>query len=218
MRKHYPVAILLILLAAIALSASLATNANALPTFNTAVGGIGPCVTCHTQASVHAVPGHSTVIPTCTNCHPTGTAMPLPSKCATCHGGTTAILASAQHTITKCGSTPGCHGVTPPGPVATTVSLKVAPKSIKLKKSVKATGAVTPIADLAGKKVALKAEMKKGAKWVKAKTGSVVVSATGTYSWTYKPAKKGSYRVTASVAKTAAYNASKSKVMTFKVN
>jgi len=51
MRKRYPVAALLILLVAIALSAALVTaNANALPTFNNAVNSIGPCDKCHTQA------------------------------------------------------------------------------------------------------------------------------------------------------------------------
>lgn len=60
MRKRYPVIVLLILLAAVALSASLVTAiADALPTFTNAVGGIGPCETCQTQAATHAVPSVS---------------------------------------------------------------------------------------------------------------------------------------------------------------
>ena len=56
-------------------------------------------------------------------------------------------------------------------PITTAVSLKVAPTSIKFKKTVKATGTVTPAADLAGIKVALKAEIKVGTAWKAAKTG-----------------------------------------------
>jgi hypothetical protein len=100
--------------------------------------------------------------------------------------------------------------------VKTTISLKVAPTSIKLKKSVKATGAVTPVLELTGTKVTFKAEMKKGSKWVKTKTGSANVLVTGKYSWTYKPAKKGSYRITATVAATSAHLGSHA-TKTFKV-
>ena len=217
----------LMLLAAIAVSASLVTaNANALPTFTDPVGGIGPCQTCHTKDATHSGTGHVangvyklSDLTTCANCHPNGdtTVPPTPAKCATCHGGTTAILAKPTHTTTGCGTTAGCHGYSNPAGVATTVALKVAPTSIKPKKTVKATGTVTPVATLAGVKVAVKAEMKKGAKWVKAKAASAVVSATGDYTWTYKPAKKGSYRMTASIVATSTYGASTSKVKTFKV-
>ena len=97
------------------------------------------------------------------------------------------------------------------------MTAKVAPKTIKLKKSVKTTGAVTPVATLAGKKVALRVDLKKGSKWVKAKTAKATVTATGTYSWKYKPLKKGTFRVKASIATTATYKASKSAYKTFKV-
>ena len=117
-KTFYPVAVLLILLAATALSAALVTtDAKALPTFDNAVGGIGPCLTCHTMATVHAVPSHNPLV--CANCHPTGVAMPLPSKCAVCHGGTSVIIAKPSHVQTKCNSTPGCHGVPTPTPTPT---------------------------------------------------------------------------------------------------
>ncbi len=61
MRNRYLVVALMVLLAAIALSASLATsNANALPTFNNALQGVGPCDSCHTPAATHAIAGHAT--------------------------------------------------------------------------------------------------------------------------------------------------------------
>ena len=95
MRKYYPVVVLLILLAAIALSVSLVTtNANALPTFTTAVGGIGPCDSCHTITATHAVPAHAGFFATCSTCHLTDVATPpTPAACAACHGGTSAIIA-----------------------------------------------------------------------------------------------------------------------------
>ena len=127
LRKHYPIAMLAMLLVAIALSASLVTtNANALPTFTTAVGTIGPCETCHTQAQVHAVPSHAGFFGTCSTCHVTNTATPpLPTACGACHGGPTAILAKPTHVTTKCGTTPGCHGV----PSATATITSFAPTS-----------------------------------------------------------------------------------------
>jgi len=134
LRKHYPVAILLMLLVAIALSASLVTtNANALPTFTTAVGGIGPCQTCHTQAAIHAVPSHP-YPSNCVACHVDGNTAnpPKPTACAACHGAA-AILAKPTHVTTGCTTTAGCHGVPSPatitsfaptsGPVGTVVTI-----------------------------------------------------------------------------------------------
>ena len=219
MRKYYPVAALLILLAAIALSASIVTtNANALPTFTLAQKGIGPCVTCHGMAATHDNPKHAAVYPTCSNCHLSGIATPpTPAACAKCHGGPSAILASANHAAQGCGTTPGCHGVPVPTPITTAVSLKVAPTSIKFKKTVKATGIASPAADLAGVKVVLKAEIKVGSAWKAAKAGTATVSAIGAYTWTYKPAKKGTYRMTASIVATADYKGSKSPSRPFTV-
>jgi len=121
LRKYYPVAMLLMLLVAIALSASLVTtNANALPTFTLADKGIGPCETCHTKAGTHGQPAHSAVYPTCSNCHVNGdtNVPPTPAKCGVCHGGVGVIIAKPTHTTTGCGTTAGCHGV--PGPATIT--------------------------------------------------------------------------------------------------
>jgi len=102
---------------------------------------------------------------------------------------------------------------TPTPTPAPTLTLKLTglkSGSIKLGKSVTAKGVVTP-ASLAGGKVALKAQLKKGAKWVKAKAFSALITSTGAYSWKYKPAKKGSYRVQAVIAGTAAHAAATTK-------
>jgi len=210
MRKYYPVAALLILLATIALMASIATtNANATPTFTV-------CGACHTQAATHAVVAHVPLIATnqCTKCHTNGTANPpTPAACASCH---TAAKIVATHPAGGC-TVAGCHAGAPE-PVVTSVSLRVAPASIKLKKTVKATGSVTPVADLAGMRVLLKAEIRVGKAWRAARAGSATVSDAGRYVWTYKPAKKGSYRMTASIRATGDYKGSKSPTRRFKVN
>jgi photosystem II stability/assembly factor-like uncharacterized protein len=87
---------------------------------------------------------------------------------------------------------------------------------MKLGKSVTAKGTVTPTS-LAGSKVTLTAQLKKGAKWVKAKSMARTISASGAYSWKYKPAKRGAYRMRAAIAKTAAHAAATTKWRTFRV-
>jgi hypothetical protein len=198
-------------------SAATATNAKCI-TCHTGYANMSAsknCWTCHTPGQ-NVQPIKAGVPTTCTDtCHLASGANnqhnPHPERglCTTCHS----LTASA----TSANGSPHHTAQTPPEPFTTTVSLKVAPTSIKLKKTVKATGAVTPAAELAGIKVALKAQIKSGTKWKVAKTASATVSATGTYSWTYKPAKKGSYRVTASIAATVDHKASNSATKTFKV-
>ena len=56
---------------------------------------------------------------------------------------------------------------------------------------------------LAGSKVTLTVQKKKGGKWGKVKTDDAHDRANGAYSWKYKPAKKGGYRLQATIAKTA---------------
>ena len=190
------------------------------------------CGSCHGSNQVHGVSAHP-YPSNCSACHVAGSGAAglRPSACATCHGAAD-ILARTKdgtpvHPASTCGVT-GCHGAAPlptatptPTPpatvVATTVTAKVAPTAIRLGKTIKTTGAVTPIATLAGQKVALRVDLKKGTKWVKAKTATATVTAAGAYSWKYKPLKKGTFRVKASVAATATYKASKTAYKTFKV-
>jgi hypothetical protein len=215
-RRKRSLVIVLLALAIVAVFGIAAQQALALPTFTLAQKGIGPCQTCHTQDATHANTNHSAL--PCATCHVTNISTPpLPTACGSCHGGPSAILATTSHTTQGCGTTAGCHGVPAPVPFTTSVSLKVAPSSIKLKKTVAATGAVTPAADLVGIKVVLKAEIKVGSAWKAAKSGFGTVSATGAYSWNYKPAKKGTYRMTASIVATADYKGSKSPSRPFKV-
>ena len=87
--------------------------------------------------------------------------------------------------------------------------------AIKLGKSVTAKGTVTPTS-LKGSKVTLTVQQKKGSKWTKVKSASSTIGATGAYSWKYKPAKKGAYRIQAAIAKTATHTAATTKWLAFK--
>ncbi len=82
---------------------------------------------------------------------------------------------------------------------------------------VRLRGVAKPGGTLKGKKVALKVQIKKGRKWVRVKLARATVSSTGAYSWKYKPLKRGSYRVRASIAASSTYKASRSPLKAFRV-
>jgi hypothetical protein len=88
--------------------------------------------------------------------------------------------------------------------------------AIKLGKSVTAKGTVKPTS-LAGSKVTFTAQQKKASKWVKVKSAVCTISATGAYGWKYKPAKKGAYRLQATIASTVTNAAGTTKWLAFKV-
>ena len=88
--------------------------------------------------------------------------------------------------------------------------------ALKLGKRVTATGKVTPTS-LVGGKVTLVVQRKKGDLWVKVTGFARTIRVSGAYSGTYKPTKKGSYRLRATIAKTAAHTAAATKWLTFKV-
>jgi hypothetical protein len=202
--------VLLLVVLAVALIGLLAQQALALPTFDTAAQGIGPCDKCHTSATIHPpsnpMPGtntnHNNVA--CATCHVNGTAKPpLPSACASCHGAAN-ILAATSHTAQGCASTPGCHGAAAPS-----ITIAVAPKVIKLKKSVTVSGTIGP-STLTVKTVAMTVQRKVGTKWVQAKVGAAPVTALK-YSWKYVVTKKGSYRVNGSFVATTGASKTVSK-------
>jgi len=206
-----------IAVAAMAVSASLVTtNANALPTFTNAVNGIGPCDSCHTMTTTHPTPTHHVGF-TCDKCHVNGdtSVPPTPAKCAACHGGPSAILASTQHVANKCGTTPGCHGV-PSAEVTPAITIKSA-ASVKVKKPIKISGQVTPTS-LAGSSLKITIQKKSGAKWKTVKSASATVSIAGAYVYKYKPTKKGAYHVKSAIAAKAGVNtAASSPWKSFKV-
>jgi hypothetical protein len=102
---------------------------------------------------------------------------------------------------------------------APTVSLR--PGGLKsgamtLGRTVTATGNVTP-SSLAGRAVTLTVQVKMLGRWVKAKTGSATISSRATYTWKYKPAKKGAYRMQAAIAPRATNASATTAWLTFKV-
>jgi hypothetical protein len=208
-----PAAILVVLmaLAVIVTMGIMAGPASAQASFAT-------CASCHGGAATHVGASHAAAA--CATCHVGGFTAAnkgvTSAACVTCHTPTSDVLAGTTHAANACGTTPGCHGVAPV--VATTkMTLKVSPTTVKVKKSVKFAGTAGPLPALVGAKVALKIERKVGAKWVKMKTATKSVSTTGKFSWSYKTAKKGAHRVTASISKKADVYTATKMVKSFKV-
>jgi photosystem II stability/assembly factor-like uncharacterized protein len=87
--------------------------------------------------------------------------------------------------------------------------------ALKLGRYLTASGKVTP-GRFAGSKVKLTVQ-RKGRKWVTVKTVTRPSSVKGTYSWKYKLAKRGSYRLQATIAKTTKTAAAATTWRTFRV-
>jgi hypothetical protein len=88
--------------------------------------------------------------------------------------------------------------------------------ALKIGKRLSVTGKVMP-ALLTRSKIKLTVQKKKGHKWVAVKTVQQTISAACAYSWKYKPAKKGAYRLQATIAKAATHTAATTKWLSFKV-
>jgi hypothetical protein len=87
---------------------------------------------------------------------------------------------------------------------------------LNLGKSLTAKGTVTPTS-LAGGKVALTVQRLQSGTWRAVTSVAQAIGASGTYGWTYKPSKKGTYRIKATIAKTAAHTAATTTWLTLKV-
>ncbi|GEM_PF-2249397 len=87
---------------------------------------------------------------------------------------------------------------------------------LKFRKKFTAKGKVAS-ANLSATKAKLTLQRKRGKKWVKVKIVSRTLTSTNAYSWKYKPSKKGTYRIRATVAMTATNKAGATKWRTFKV-
>ena len=73
---------------------------------------------------------------------------------------------------------------------------------LRLGRLVTATGVVTPTS-LAGGKLTLTVQRLRNGHWLTVARLTRTISATGTYKATYKPAKRGSYRIRTTIAKSA---------------
>ena len=88
--------------------------------------------------------------------------------------------------------------------------------AIRLGRSLTASGRATP-ASLAGSKVMLSVQRLKVRRWVAVTTVPRTIGTTGAYSWKYKPARRGSYRLKTTIAKTTKTAAAATTWRTFKV-
>ena len=86
---------------------------------------------------------------------------------------------------------------------------------LKLGKSVTAQGTVTPTS-LAGGVVTLTVQRKQNGTWHRVASLAQTITASGTYSGTYKPAKPGSYRIKATMAQTVTNTTATTGWLTFK--
>jgi hypothetical protein len=60
-------------------------------------------------------------------------------------------------------------------------------------------------------------QKKRGARWITVKSTARTISASGAYSWKYKPAKRGAYRMRATIARTTTNTVAKTPWRPFKV-
>jgi hypothetical protein len=89
--------------------------------------------------------------------------------------------------------------------------------ALKLGKRVTARGTVIP-SSLAGSKVTLTVQRRHDGRWRKVTSSARTINSVGSaYSWVYKPARRGVYRVRAVIAKTGAYAAAATTWRRFKV-
>ena len=87
---------------------------------------------------------------------------------------------------------------------------------LKLGKRLTLEGTERPI-NLDGSGVRLTVERRHGGQWRKVRRWSQTTSASGTYRATFKPVKRGTYRVVATVAQTATHTAARTSWLGFKV-
>ena len=96
---------------------------------------------------------------------------------------------------------------------------EVFPVVIKLKKSVTARGSTSLSGGgtLAGSQIVLTVQKQQAGAWAVVKTASVTISPMKTFSWKYKPAKKGSYCIQAAILATATNTAAETEWFPFRV-
>ncbi len=149
------------------------------------------------------------------------------------HGVSALFSVSSASRITATvpsGATTGTIAVTTPGGTGTSatsfavllrakVTLRLRGLTsgvMRLGRRVTAKGVVTP-ASLAGSSVTLTVQKKQGTRWVRVRRVARTISATGTYGWSYKPAKRGAYRMRATIARTAVHTSATTTWRAFRV-
>jgi hypothetical protein len=136
------------------------------------------------------------------------------------HAATFSVVSATRIIATvPAGATSGIITVTTAGGMATSatrftimvkpqLTLKLSGLSgavLVLGKTLSLSGTVTP-ASLGGT-VTLTVQREQSSKWLAVTSSARTISGSGTYSWTYRPVKKGTYRIKTTIAATAAHAA-----------
>ena len=90
--------------------------------------------------------------------------------------------------------------------VAQAVRLRARPTTVRRGAKVRLSGTVAPAAQKLGAapgRVSLRIERKSGSRWRRVAAKSVTASTSGTYSWSWKAKKAGTYRIRATAAATS---------------
>jgi hypothetical protein len=123
----------------------------------------------------------------------------------------------ASFSVTTSGVTPTPTPTATPAPKLTLKLSGLTNGALKLGRRVTAKGTVRPL-NLAGGKVTLTVQRDLDGKWPKVTAVVRTVGTAGSFTWTYKPARKGTYRVKAATAATATHAAAKTTWRTFGVD
>ena len=96
------------------------------------------------------------------------------------------------------------------------VTLKVGTTSVALGRTMRLTGALTPVS-IAESRVDLTVKFRTSGGWRTAGIGFATTASSGAYAWVYRPLRRGHYRVRATLAETAAHTAAHSRWAAFTV-
>jgi hypothetical protein len=188
------------------------------------------CTACHTGGfTALTVAGNAKATGTCWGCHTPGqdmSAVKTPAGCGSaataCHGtaaphvGTTATNCLTCHGTTVGTTNPGTSPHHVAGVTAKPVlTAAVSPSSVKVKKSVKASGLA--YTGSVASKVTVTVQKQSGAKWTKVTSKVVTATSAGTWSYSYKATKKGSFRVMTTTPAVTGVTAGSATSKTFKV-
>ena len=107
-------------------------------------------------------------------------------------------------------------GFSVPGLVKPALTLSAAPAALRRGAQVRVAGALTP-RGLAGARVAITVQRRAGSSWARATSAAVTVAADGSFTWAWRPARQGSYRVRASIPAGVGHAAARSEWDAFRV-